>query len=61
MTAFLISYQNHVVTSHLNRLVQAVQVRGHNIGFYEELTKIIPIYHQILPFIYSSGYIIFQC
>ena len=26
-------------------------MRGHNLCFYEELTKIIPNYHQILPLI----------
>ena len=39
----------YVVTPQLNRLVEMVQMRGHNIGFYAELTKIIPNYHQILP------------
>ena len=34
------------MTHHLNRLIKAVQMRGHNIGFYAELTKIIPNYHQ---------------
>ena len=44
----------YVVTPHLNRcLVETVQMRGHNICFYAELTKHIPNYHQIhvLPFI----------
>ena len=36
----------YVVTPHLNCLVQ---MRGHNLGFYAELTEIIPNYHQILP------------
>ena len=36
---------------HLNRLVKTVQMRGHNICFYAELTKIIPNYQQILPLI----------
>ena len=31
-------------------------MRGHNICFYAELTKIIPNYHQILPLIKSSEY-----
>ena len=36
-------------------------MRGHNICFYAELTKIIPNYHLILPLIYSSAvYIKFQ-
>ena len=49
------------MTPHLNRLVETVQMTGHNIGFYEELTRIIPNskifpnYHQILPLIWSSG------
>ena len=51
MIIFLISHQNHVVTSHLNRLIKTVQMRGHNISFYVELTNIIPNYHQILPLI----------
>ena len=37
------------MTSHLNRLIETLQMRGHNIGFCAELTKIIPNYHQILP------------
>ena len=43
---------------HLNCLDETVQMRGHNIWFYAELTKIIPKYHQILPLISSSGVII---
>ena len=42
------SLKLYVVTPHLNRLVETVQIRGHNICFNEELTKIIPKYHQIL-------------
>ena len=49
MMNFLISSQSYVVTPHLNHLVKMVQMRGHNICFYAELTKIIPNYHQILP------------
>ena len=41
----------YVVTPHLNRLIETVQMRGHNIWFHAELTKIIPNYHQILPLI----------
>ena len=41
------SLKPYVVTPHLNRL-ETVQIRGHNICFYAELTKIIPNYHQIL-------------
>ena len=37
-----------------NQPVKTVQMRGTNIGFYAELTKIILNYHQILPLIYSS-------
>ena len=52
MIIFLISHRNHiVVTPHLNHLVEMVQIRGHNICFFAELTKIIPYYHQILPLI----------
>ena len=35
----------YVVTPHLNRLIETVQMRGHNICFYAELIKIIPNYH----------------
>ena len=42
------------MTPHLNCLIEMVQMRGHNISFYAELTNIIPIYHQILPLILSS-------
>ena len=35
-------------------LVETVQVRGHNICFYPELTKIIHYHHQVLPLIKSS-------
>ena len=45
----------YVVTPHLNRLIEMVQLRGHNIRFYAELTKIIPNYHHRLPHIKSSG------
>ena len=36
------SSKPYAVTPHLNRLVEAVQMRGHNIWFYAELTKLIP-------------------
>ena len=49
MIIFLISHKNHNV-------VMMVQMRGHNIGFYAELTKIIHNYHPKLPLIYSSVY-----
>ena len=45
----------YVVTPYLNRLIETVQMRGHNIHFYAVLTKIIPNYHQILPLVCSSG------
>ena len=45
------SLKPYVVTPHLNRLIETIQMRGHNIYFYAELTKIIPNYHQILPLI----------
>ena len=41
------SLKLYVVTHHLNRLDETVQMRGHNICFYAELTEIIPNYHQI--------------
>ena len=42
------------MTPHLNRLVETAQMRGENICFYAELTKLIFNYHQILPPIESS-------
>ena len=45
------SVKPYVVTPHLNRHVQTVQRRGHNICFYAELTKIIHYYRQILSLI----------
>ena len=48
------SFKPYVVTPHLNCLVETVQMRGHNIWLYAELTKIVPNYHQILPLIKSS-------
>ena len=41
--------QTYVMTPHLNRLIELVQMRGPNIGFYGESTKIIQNYHQIFP------------
>ena len=34
-----------------NRLNKTVQMKGHNICVYAELTKIFPNYHQILTLI----------
>ena len=51
MKIFLISHPNHVVTPNLNRLDETVQMRGHNIWFNADVTKIIPNYHQVLPLI----------
>ena len=34
------SSKTYVVTPHLNRLVETVQMRGHSICFYAELTKL---------------------
>ena len=42
--------KSYVVTTHLNRLVETVQMRGHTI-FNAKLTKIIPYRYQIPPFI----------
>ena len=36
------SSKPYVVTPHLNRLIETVQMRGHNICFYAELTKRYP-------------------
>ena len=38
-------------SSELSLLVETVQMKGHNIWFYAEFTKIIPNYHYLLPFI----------
>ena len=43
------SLKPYVMTRHLIRLVEVVQMRGHNKHFCAKLTKIIPNYHQILP------------
>ena len=58
---FIYNQKPYVVTPHLNHLTEmvqmrvttyeTVQMRGHNIGFYGELTKNIINYHQILPLI----------
>ena len=45
------SSKPYVVTRHLNRLNETIQMRGHNIWFYAKSTKIILNYHQILPLI----------
>ena len=37
----------YVVTPHLNCLIVMVQIRGHNVCFYAELTKTIPNYLKI--------------
>ena len=49
-----ISFKPYVVTLHLNRLNETVQMRVHNIGFYAELRRIMPNYHHILPHILNS-------
>ena len=36
------SLKPYVVTPHLNRLAETVQMSGHNVCLYAELTKIIP-------------------
>ena len=38
---FLFLIKDDVMTPHLNRLIETVQMRGHNIRLYAELTKII--------------------
>ena len=45
---FLFLIKPYVVTPHLNRLNETVQMRGQNICFYAELTKIVPYYQQLL-------------
>ena len=57
---FLISHRNHyVVTPHLNRLVETVQMRN-IICFYAELTKIITKY-SLLSATLCSGKIVIEC
>ena len=51
MIIFYFSSIPYVVTPHLNRLDETVQMRGHNIWFYTELTKINPNYYEILPLV----------
>ena len=51
------SSKPYIVTPHLNCLIQTVQMRGHNICVQPELTK-IHNYHQILPLIWSSAFVI---
>ena len=45
---------NHVVIPHMNRLVETVQIRGHNICFYAEITKKL----SFMITKYSSAYIL---
>ena len=49
------------MTPHLNCLNETVQMRGHNICFYAELTKSFPIYHQlelcIILYFYLANFI----
>ena len=40
-------FNSYFELSKLSKLFEAVQMRGHNIRFYAELTKIIPNYYQI--------------
>ena len=54
MEGYYFSLKPYVVTPHLNRLIETVQMRGHNKCFYAELIIIFPNYHQILPFIQKS-------
>lgn len=44
------SIKTYVVGAHLNRLVKAIQLSTHNMGFFEELTKINVKYHHIRDF-----------
>ena len=63
MIIFLISHQNHnVVTPHLNRLVETVQMRGHNLWFYSELTKICKYSVLLYPrFEKVGGILVYIC
>ena len=51
------SLKLYVVTPHLNCLYEMVQMKGHNVCFYAELTTIIPHYIQLLLLTYSSEYL----
>ena len=50
------------MTPHLNRLIETVQMRGHNICFHAELTKIIPNYLGVIDdnfsYFFSKSYIV---
>ena len=52
MITFLISHRNH-----LNHL-ETVQMRGHKVCFYAELTKIIPNYHKYSLLFRALGIIV---
>ena len=43
------SLKPHTVTPYLNPIIEMVQMSGHFICYYVELTKNIRLYHQILP------------
>ena len=43
MIIFLVIIEPYVVFSHLNYLVKTVQMRGHNLCFYAELTKMLSL------------------
>ena len=45
------SLKPYVVTPHLNRLVETVQMRGHNISFCAKLTKIYPKLSPNTPYL----------
>ena len=51
---YYFSSKPYAVTPHLSRLDEMVQMRGHSICFYAELTKTILNYHKIRPLISSS-------
>ena len=48
------------VIPHMNSLNETVQMTGHNICFFAELTKIVLSYHQILPLIKSQNVFFFS-
>ena len=55
------SLKPYVMTPNLNCPDETVQMRGHNICFYADLTKIIPNHHQILPFFRALSICIKTC
>ena len=43
---------HYVVSAHENRLGEAILMSTHNIGFYEDLTKILSIIIKYAPYLF---------